>query len=402
VTKLVLLDPPHAAAGSDSLAPITSARPLAEVRAGALLIRERWQAVFGLPVSGVISSPRMSGFEEPGAAHVLHDDDVIDAGTIVALSDHAPALARIDRDRANTWTSNGVTVATTVVRSAVRDLRHAALIGSSRSGSLETWHLRDSWDIVGHLPAMLATDAQILATRTLSPQSPSVDVRVLGDHPVWIAATALIEPFVVLDATQGAIVIEDRAIVRSFSRISGPFVLGRSSQWVGGSGHTVSVGDNCKVHGEVSTTIVCGHANKGHDGFVGHSYLGRWTNLGAGTVTSNLKNTYGTVSFAGRETGLQFLGSLIGDHAKTGILTRLTTGTRVGVGASVVSDDVVPTVVKPFSFGVRGAQYDRDRFFETAERVMARRSIALSDSMRACLTRVYDELVAPPTAAPAS
>jgi UDP-N-acetylglucosamine diphosphorylase / glucose-1-phosphate thymidylyltransferase / UDP-N-acetylgalactosamine diphosphorylase / glucosamine-1-phosphate N-acetyltransferase / galactosamine-1-phosphate N-acetyltransferase len=395
VTTLVLLDPPHADASSDPLAPITSARPLAEVRAGALLIRERWQAAFGLPVSGVISSPRMHGFDEPDSAPVLTDDHVVEAGTIVARSDHAPALSRIDRDCADTWISNGVTVATTVVRSTVRDLRHTPLIGSSRSASLETWHLRDSWDIVGHLPAMLSADAQLLAMRTASPKAVPADVRVLGDHPVWIADSAIIEPFVVLDATQGAIVIDDRAIVRSFSRIAGPFVLGRNSQWVGGSGHTVSVGDNCKVHGEVSTTIVCGHANKGHDGFVGHSYLGRWTNLGAGTVTSNLKNTYGTVSFAGRETGLQFLGSVIGDHAKTGILTRLTTGTRIGVGASVVSDDVVPTVVKPFSFGVRGAQYEQARFFETAERVMARRSIALSDSMRACLMRVYDELVAP-------
>jgi hypothetical protein len=55
-----------------------------------------------------------------------------------------------------------------------------------------------------------------------------------------------------------------------------------------------SIGDTCKVHGELSNTILVGHSNKGHDGFVGHSILGRWVNLGAGTITSNLKNTYGT------------------------------------------------------------------------------------------------------------
>ena len=47
------------------------------------------------------------------------------------------------------------------------------------------------------------------------------------------------------------------------------------------------------IRGEISETIVIGHANKGHEGFVGHSVLGRWVNLGAGTITSNLKNTYG-------------------------------------------------------------------------------------------------------------
>ena len=52
----------------------------------------------------------------------------------------------------------------------------------------------------------------------------------------------------------------------------------------------------CKVsRRDLSNTIFLGHSNKGHDGFVGHSYLGRWVNLGAGTITSNLKNTYGTV-----------------------------------------------------------------------------------------------------------
>ena len=90
------------------------------------------------------------------------------------------------------------------------------------------------------------------------------------------------------------------------------------------------------MHGELSNSILIGHANKGHDGFVGHSILGRWVNLGAGTITSNLKNTYGTVQLwtpdGVRETGLQFLGTLFGDHAKTGIGLRLTTGTRARRG----------------------------------------------------------------------
>ena len=237
---------------------------------------------------------------------------------------------------------------------------------------------------------MLAADALFIARAAMPPRAVPADVRVLGNFPVRIADTATIEPFVVLDATQGAIVLGDHAVVRSFSRLTGPFVLGAHSQFMAGSGHTASIGDYCKISGEVSTSIFCGHANKGHDGFIGHSYLGRWTNLGAGTATSNLKNTYGPVSFAGQETGLQFLGSLIGDHAKTGILTRLNTGSSIGAGANVISDDVVPRVVAAFAFGHRGERYDRARFFETAVRVMARRGVVMTAPMRACLTAVYD------------
>ena len=389
--NLVLLDHAAGAPESDALVPVTTARPLAEVRAGALLIRERWSLALGATVSGVIAATRLTGFEEPGSARVLTDDAVLEAGTIVALSTFAPVIARDEQATGDSWTHDGATVAAVLSRATmVRDLRAKGIVAGSAPVPLDGWMLRQPWDLIGWLPTMLAADAHTLATR--EPASPGVppDVRVLGDHPVHIDESATIEPFVVLDATQGAIVIGAHAVVRSFSRLAGPFVLGAHSTWVAGSGHTVSIGDHCRVSGEVSTTIICGHANKGHDGFVGHSYLGRWTNLGAGTVTSNLKNTYGHVSFADVDTGLQFLGSILGDHAKTGILTRLTTGSCIGAGANVISDDVVPNVVPPFAWGSRGERYDRARFLRTAERVMARRKVVMTDTMRSCLGAVHD------------
>ena len=44
------------------------------------------------------------------------------------------------------------------------------------------------------------------------------------------------------------------------------------------------------------SSIILGFSNKSHEGFMGHSYVGKWVNLGAGTTTSNLKNTYGEIS----------------------------------------------------------------------------------------------------------
>ena len=390
MTVVVLLDHPAGTPDADTLAPVTTARPLAEVRAGARLVRERWALALGRAVTGVIAAPRFAGFEEPGSAPVLADDMVLAAGTIVARSHLAPSIVPVRDVAADTWSHQGDVVAATLARDTrVADLRGAALPAGTRTAAIDGWRLAHAWDLVGHLPAMLGADASELARTTTDTVALPADVRVLGDFPVSIAASATIEPFVVLDATQGAIVIGEHATVRAFSRLTGPFVIGAHSQWMTGAGSTVSIGDHCKVSGEVSTTIVCGHANKGHDGFLGHSYLGRWTNLGAGTVTSNLKNTYGPVSFAGRETGLQFLGSILGDHAKTGILTRLTTGSSIGAGANVISDDVVPSVVRSFAWGSRGDLYDRERFLQTAEKVMARRKVAMTASMRACLTAVY-------------
>ena len=137
-----------------------------------------------------------------------------------------------------------------------------------------------------------------------------------------------------------------------------------------------------------------GHTNKGHDGFVGHSYMGRWVNLGAGTTTSNLKNTYGTVALwtpdGVRDTGLQFLGTMFGDHAKTGIGLKLNTGTVLGAGANVY-DAMPPKYVPPFSWGGGApyAAYDADKFVQVAARAMGRRSVALGDDARATLTAAY-------------
>ncbi len=135
-----------------------------------------------------------------------------------------------------------------------------------------------------------------------------------------------------------------------------------------------------------------GYANKAHDGFVGHSVIGRWANLGAGTITSNLKNTYGPVRLetaGGRvETGRQFLGALVGDHAKTAIGTMLSTGTVVGVGANVFGWARPPKDIPPFAWGAEGVMA-LDGFLQVAQRVMPRRQVEVTDGVRAMLEGVY-------------
>jgi hypothetical protein len=146
----------------------------------------------------------------------------------------------------------------------------------------------------------------------------------------------------------------------------------------------------------MSNTVFLGYSNKGHDGFIGHSYLGKWVNLGASTVTSNLKNTYGTVALwtpsGVRDTGMQFLGTLFGDHAKTGIGLKLTTGTVLGAGANVYGGTIPPKVVPPFAWGDAPpyAVYQKEKFLEAAERMMSRRKVPLSEQARRHWAAVHD------------
>jgi UDP-N-acetylglucosamine diphosphorylase/glucosamine-1-phosphate N-acetyltransferase len=184
--------------------------------------------------------------------------------------------------------------------------------------------------------------------------------------------------------------------VQSFTRVQGPTWIGPHTIVGGDKIIVCAIGDHCKVHGEVGNSVFLGHANKAHDGFLGHSYLGRWVNLGANTVTSNLKNTYGHVALwtpgGIRTTDLQFLGTLFGDHVKTGIGLTLTTGCVIGAGSQLYGSQMPPKVVPPFSWGDTAPYqtFELEKFLVVAERVMARRHVTLDERGRRYLRQLFE------------
>src|SRR5262249_53676820 len=157
-----------------------------------------------------------------------------------------------------------------------------------------------------------------------------------------------------------------------------------------------SLGPVCRIGGEVAESVVQGFSNKQHEGFLGHSYLSEWVNLGAGTDTSDLKNNYSTVKVweSGRmvDTGELFVGLLAADHVKTAIGTRFNTGTVVGLASQLSGNALPPKFVPPFSWGTDSglAVYRFERALETARAVMLRRDVALADAYAARLRAVFD------------
>jgi UDP-N-acetylglucosamine diphosphorylase / glucose-1-phosphate thymidylyltransferase / UDP-N-acetylgalactosamine diphosphorylase / glucosamine-1-phosphate N-acetyltransferase / galactosamine-1-phosphate N-acetyltransferase len=415
VTRLVLYDDARAR----TFEPFASTRPVSEMVAGFAPIRERWKVALQPSEVQFIAGDRMLDFDEGDDTSAA--TGVIPTGSIIVNSRCVPELPKdITRasDRAATcslWRC-GDQVAAVRLRapldvSALRDggvtldELHA---GTGAIGEVKGWWLEEVWDFIRLLPDQLASDiaqfaAQPSTMSRMEHYRPPAHATVMGDYPIIVIgptanapslAKAVIEPHVVLDASAGPIMIQSGAHIRSFTRINGPCYIGRGVAVMGGDIVASSIGDVCKVRGELSSTIILGHSNKGHDGFVGHSYLGRWVNLGAGTITSNLKNTYGNVALwtpsGTRDTGLQFLGTLFGDHVKTGIGLRLTTGTVLGAGANVYGN-MPPKVVAPFSWGDAPpySTYRADKFVETAERMMSRRHVELSERARRHLAAVY-------------
>ncbi|MFN8572750.1 MAG: putative sugar nucleotidyl transferase [Gemmatimonadaceae bacterium] len=390
--SLVLYDDARARA----FEPFALTRPGGEMRAGSVLVRRRWERALETVATGMVVAPHLSEFEEADTPPILSGD--IPAGTVLANTRCAVTMDELPL--ADVWRCEGrvaaVRLASPISGGALADgtLDLASLVPpSARTADVVGWWIDEVWDYIRHLPALLEHDIECLAESL--DLEPGLHLTKLGRFPVYVERGARVDPFVVFDCTAGPVLVRRRAAIAAFTRLVGPCSIGPETQVLGGRIATSSIGDACRVAGEVSTTIMVGHSNKAHDGFVGHSILGRWVNLGASTVTSNLKNTYGTVALwtpSGlRDSGLQFLGTLAGDHVKTAIGTRLTTGCVLGTGANVFGDSTVSKVVPPFSWGSTGSEsYDLDRFLAVAERAMVRRSVVLSPRVRRTLERAYE------------
>ncbi len=154
---------------------------------------------------------------------------------------------------------------------------------------------------------------------------------------VFLGVDAVLGDYVLCDTSTGPIIIDSQAQVGPYTLLRGPLYIGPKTKILEHAAikDRVSLGHTTKVGGEVEASVVEPYSNKQHHGFLGHSYLGSWINLGAGTCNSDLKNTYGTVNMeysCGKvATGMQFLGCVMGDYSKTAINTGIFTGKVIGV-----------------------------------------------------------------------
>lgn len=254
------------------------------------------------------------------------------------------------------------------------------------------------WDLVNHNAVQL--DADFRTSFRAEADLPD-HVVVLGDQAdVSVDPSAGIDPFVVLDTRPGPIRIEAGAKVQSFTRIEGPCFVGAQSQLFRAlirSGSTI--GPVCRVGGEIEQSIFQGFSNKYHEGFLGHSFVCPWVNIGAMSTTSDLKNDYSSVKVpvdgAPVDTGSSKVGSFFGDHAKIAINSMFNTGSSVGVMAMVLpGGPLLPKYVPSFSvvwFGEVRESWDIGRCLETAEVAMSRRDCELTNAQAALIRYLHDD-----------
>jgi UDP-N-acetylglucosamine diphosphorylase/glucosamine-1-phosphate N-acetyltransferase len=223
---------------------------------------------------------------------------------------------------------------------------------------------------------------------------------VIGKYPVYVGKGAIVEACT-FNTTKGPIIIGENAELMEGGMFRGPLAIGEGAQIKMGAkiyGDT-TIGPGCKVGGEVTNSIFFANSNKSHDGYLGNSVVGEWCNIGADSNTSNLKNNYGDVSvwnyaIGGEEnTGLQFHGLVMADHAKCGINTMFNTGTVAGVAANIFGGGFPEKHIPDFAWGGKDGmtEYRIEKAFETIERVYARRNKKLESTEREMLKNVFEK-----------
>lgn len=255
------------------------------------------------------------------------------------------------------------------------------------------------WDLVSHNSQQISLDHRDRSIPTKSREISNVSV-VGNSSEVFIDPTAEIDPFVVIDVRNGPVFVDSKAKIQAFTRIEGPCYIGRESQLFRTNlREGSSIGPVCRVGGEVEASILQGYVNKYHDGFLGHSFVSPWCNLGALTTNSDLKNDYSSVSvpLSGDSipTGQMKVGCFLGDHSKTAIGSVFNTGSAVGVMCQILpAGELLPKHIPSFTrfwHGEIAECLSLENSLATARAAMNRRGVELTDAQEKLLRHVYLE-----------
>ncbi len=396
--------------GVANLEPLTLTRPAFELRCGLSSLACKQSRYFGAQKVGVWIRPvlvDLYGLDRP--ATPINDLIWLQAGPVilvngrwlpppqtsplpttpsVGLVGEEIAYAVVGPDQVRSWSSQTVE---TCLETWTKTLPRRP------AGGRLFHHL---WEIVQQNGEQISLDRPHDVS-TVRAQPGSSPISVLGPaEALSVDAAAQVEPMVVADTRSGPVVIGRGAVVTAFSRLEGPCAIGPGTQVLGAKIRAgTTLGPECRVGGEVEASILHGHVNKYHDGFLGHSYVGEWVNFGAGSSNSDLRNDYGEVTVpvdgALVKTGLTKVGCFVGDHTKTGLGTLLNTGTNVGVFCNLLpSGGLLPKLVPSFCNwwnGTLAETTELSRLLTTAATVMRRRGGTFTEAHAAYFQGLFEQ-----------
>ena len=361
-------------------APLSLTRPIGDIRVGLFTNLERWSILLPDDHIGFQSESYLRDeFEE------LNDGKIVNA-CIIPNEDFVASIVYLE-DNCRLMLGNNTMAISGTGKNIINYKGETPILINHR------------WELLSVNAAAISNDIDLIK-ESISYQKIPKDVIVIGPKDSIYLEEGAILSSCTLNSKEGPIYISKGAEVMEGALIRGPFALCENAVVKMGAKiyGASTIGPFCKVGGELSNVIFQSYSNKGHDGFLGNSYIGEWCNLGADTNVSNLKNNYDSVSsycYEKKEevnTGLQFLGLFMGDHSKTGINSMFNTGTVVGVSCNLYGAGFFPKHTLSFSWGEPNAlePFRIEKSLEYANKMMERRSEKLSAEEENILVHLKD------------
>ena len=413
---------------AENFTPIAFLRPVFELLCGQFSARERCVRLVPVSEWGVLVRPYLAETykEEHPESHVndwswLEQDRVLLVnGRWLATGQGLEQLQAADETTVGVIDDTIAFILLESIEAALLEDRFdetlLKIAATRRPVPVDGLIIERPWDLIDHNTDLLLADfARKPVPESQTPMGPHVpfsphssigpqgqlghQVAVLGNpNHVFIDPTAQVDPFVVIDARQGPVSIDAGAKIQAFTRLEGPCHVGHGSQIFRANIKAgTTIGPVCRIGGEIEASIIHGYANKYHDGFLGHSYVCPWVNLGALTTNSDLKNDYSAVKvpLAGEaiDSGSTKIGCFIGDHAKTAVCSLFNTGSSIGVMSMVLpGGELAPKHVPSFARVWHGGIDDHvslEASLHTASIAMSRRDKELTPPQSRLIRHVH-------------
>ncbi|MGA7303272.1 MAG: putative sugar nucleotidyl transferase [Rhodothermales bacterium] len=399
------------------LKPLIHTRPVYDLRAGILPLRHRIELDLGRHADFLLSRPEvrsLASLEGNGSPQTSLPDERADStlfinGRLLTAGAHLVGewRALLEGDGESPSWGRRWRSGETVVAAWCPSMQSIRLEnGVPAFDDLEAIEVQQArlvnrlWDLVGDVARFIDDDASAMGVRGVSDDAiVSAEALLIGTHFMAVGPGAVIEPGAILISDEGPVIVERDAHIMAGAILRGPCHIGKGSRVKMGARVTSSsLGEQCRVGGEVSNSVLLGFSNKAHDGYVGNSYIAAWCNIGADTNTSNLRNDYGEVTLYNEHlrkyesSGSQFVGLIMGDHSRSGINTMFNTGTVVGLACNVFGAGYQPRHIPSFSWGGRDRLMDNnpEKVFASIRAMMERRGKVLSADEEAALAAVYE------------
>jgi len=376
----------------NNLLPLTFTRPVADLLTGILTIRQKWEFYLKSETSSLTEDYLSEKYPLVKGAH-----NILINGSILPNQRLADSILKLKPNQA--LLGNDTIIALHVMGENLDKIGEGDTEGIEElEVKAEFTKINYAWDLFSHNARCIADDfAMITKGRKSAPISKSN--RVIASENIFVEEGAIFENCN-LNASEGPIYIGKHAQIWEGASLRGPVSIGdyavvkmNSIIYPG-----TTIGAHAKAGGEIENTIIMAYSNKPHLGYLGHSIIGEWCNIAAGTNVANLNNTYKSVKMWNYtqarfiDTGLQFCGLVMGDHSKTGINTSFNTGSVVGVSSNVFGHGFQRNFVSSFMWGGPGgyAGYDILKAIETAGEMFKRRTILFSNIEKEILGKIYE------------